>query len=598
MTLIMRKLFLLSLVVILLLAVACTPVTVTNEFSEAEPGEESSPAAAQSTESATPESTVESNPSSGSTQSSAPASSVPLAPPAASVPSTSAAPAPSVGARGGVLRRLWSDPPTLDPHLTSDTTSATIVVEVYSGLITIGIDLRLAPDIAESWDISDDGTVYTFHIRPEAKFHNGKSITAADFVYSINRAASPRTASPTADTYLGDIVGVRDVLDGIADTVSGVQAIDEKTLKITIDAPKAYFLAKLTYPTAFVLDQSQVESDPSWLDAPNGSGPFKLKEYKIGERIILERFDEFYLEPAMLDEVHMNLVGGQAMAMYENDEIDITGVGLFDLERLKDPNEPMSKELKVSPPGFSVTYIGLNPNEAPFDDLKFRQALNYAIDKDVIANEVYSGRLVPAHGILPPGFPGYNPNLVGLRFDPELAKQLLAESSYADPDSRPRITITVPGTGGTIGLDLEVIQEMWIQNLGVEVEIQQGEGATYLQDLNRRKFQALAGLSWQADYPDPQDFLDILFHSESETNHGGYSNSEVDALLEAARVEIDVSKRVKLYNDAEKMIVEDAAWVPLWYTGDRFLLLKPYIKGYALTPMTLPKLRHVYIEGK
>ncbi len=486
----------------------------------------------------------------------------------------------------------------MDPHLTSDTTSSGIVVEVYSGLITIDTDIQLSLDLAESFDISEDKTVYTFHIRPDAKFHDGKSITAADFVYSINRAASPRTASPTADTYLGDIVGVRDVLDGIADTVSGVQAIDEKTLKITIDAPKAYFLAKLTYPTAFVLDQSQVESDPSWLDAPNGSGPFKLKEYKIGERIILERFDEFYLEPAKVDEVHMNLAGGQSMAMYENDEIDITGVGLFDLDRLKDPSQPLSKDLMVSPPGFSVSYLGLNPSEAPFDDLKFRQALNYAIDKELIADQVLAGLRVPAYGILPPGFPGFNPNLAGLRFDPDLAKQLLAESSYADPASRPRIVITVPGTGGNIGLDLEVILEMWRQTLVVEVEIQQVEWATYLQDLNRRKFQAFGGLAWNADYPDPQNFLDILFHSESETNHGGYSNSEVDALLEAARVEIDVSKRVKLYNDAEKMIVEDAAWVPLWYTGDRHLLLKPYVKGYALTPMTLPKLRHVYIEGK
>ena len=134
------------------------------------------------------------------------------------------------------------------------------------------------------------------------------------------------------------------------------------------------------------------------------------------------------------------------------------------------------------------------------------------------------------------------------------------------------------------------------QTLGVEVEIQQVEWATYLQDLNRKKFQAFGGLAWQADYPDPQDFLDILFHSESQTNHGGYSNPEVDSLLELARVEIDTGRRIRLYNEAEELIVQDAAWVPLWYTGERNLLLKSYIKGYALTPMTVPKLRHVYID--
>ncbi|MCI0840344.1 MAG: peptide ABC transporter substrate-binding protein, partial [Chloroflexi bacterium] len=383
---------------------------------------------------------------------------------------------------------------------------------------------------------------------------------------------------------------------GRADTVSGLKAIDDKTLQITIDAPKAYFLAKLTYPTAFVVDKNQVESDPSWTDSPNGTGPFILREYKVGERIILDRFADYYLEPAKIDQVRMNLAGGQAMAMYENDEIDITGVGLFDLDRLRDPNEPLSKDLRIAPPGFSVSYIGLNPEEPPFDDVKFRRALNFAIDKELIADEVLAGLRVPAYGILPPGFPGFNPELEGLKFNPELARELLAESAYADPDTRPRIVITVPGTGGNIGLDLEVILEMWRQNLGVEVEIQQVEWATYLQDLNRKRFQAFGGLAWQADYPDPQDFLDILFHSESETNHGGYSNPEVDRLLEQARVEIDTGKRIKLYHEAERMIVEDAAWVPLWYTGERHLLLKPYIKGYALTPMTIPKLRHVYIE--
>ena len=508
-----------------------------------------------------------------------------------------AAVAPSgTGQTGGIFRRMWFDPPTLDPHLTSDVYASTIVVEVFSGLVTIDTDLSLQPDIAERWEISEDGMVYTFFLRKNAKFHDGKPITAQDFVWSLNRAASPSLASPVASTYLNDIVGVNDVLSGAATEISGVKAIDEHTLQITIDAPKAYFLAKMTYPTAFVVDRENVESGAIWTDNPNGSGPFKLKEYRIGERIILERNDLFYLEPAKLDEVHMNLAGGQAMAMYENDEIDITGVGLFDLERLRDPSDPLSRDLKVAPPGFSVSYIGFNPNEPPFDDLKFRQALNHAIDKELIAKEVLAGRTVPAYGILPPGFPGYNPNIKGLRFDPEKAKRLLEESDYADPENRPRIVITMPGTGGTIGPSMEVILEMWLQNLGVEVEVQQVEWATFLQDLNRKRFQAFAGLGWSADYPDPQDYLDILFHTDSEINHGGYSNLQVDALLEQARIERDVQKRLDLYNQAEQMIVNDAAWVPLWYTGERHLLLKPYIKGYALTPMVVPKLRKVYIE--
>ena len=499
---------------------------------------------------------------------------------------------------GGVFRRLWSDPPTLDPHLSSDTTSAGIVVEIFSGLVALNTDLQLVPDIADSWDISQDGKVYTFHIRDNARFQDGSPITASDFKWSFERAANPDTASPVADTYLGDIVGVDDVLEGKTTDIAGIRVIDDNTLQIEIDAPKAYFLAKMTYPTAYVLDRENVEAGGSnWTDAPNGSGPFKLAEYRVGERIVLERNENFYLEPAHLDSVVMNLAGGQAMAMYENDEIDITGVGLFDLDRVLDPSEPLNKDLVIAPPDFSVFYIGFNASLPPFDDPKFRQALTHAVDKDLIANEVLSELVTPAVGILPPGFPGYNPNLEGLEYNPDLARQLLSESKYADAETRPRIVVTVPGTGGTIGLDMEVVIEMWRQELGVEVEIQQVEWATYLQDLNQNKFQAFGGSGWQADYPDPQDFLDILFHTDSAQNHGSYSNPELDAILEQARTEPDVERRVELYHEAENLIVQDAPLLPLWYTGEQYVLIKGHVEDYRVTPMTVPKLRYIKFSG-
>ncbi len=494
----------------------------------------------------------------------------------------------------GTFRRLWSDPPTLDPHLTGDTTSAGVVTEVFSGLVTLDTDLKLVPDIAESWTI-EGGTVYTFKLRPNAKFHNGKPVTAHDFKWSLERAAAPDTASPVADTYLNDIVGAEAYFEGEADEIVGIKVIDDHTLEITTDAAKAYFLAKLTYPTANVLDREVVEAGGRswWIDNPVGTGPFKLSEYRIGERIVLERNEDYYREPAGVETVVMNLAGGQAMAMYENDEIEITGVGLYDLERVLDPNEPLNKELVVAPPGFSVSYIGFNASMAPFDDVKFRQALNHAVDKELIATGVLSELVEPAYSILPPGFPGYTENIVGLQFDPELARKLLSESKYPDAESRPRIVVTVPGTGGTIGLDLEVVLEMWKQELGVEVEIQQVEWATYLEDLDAKKFQAYAGLGWEADYPDPQDFLDILFHSESSINHGDFKDAAIDAVLEEARTEADIQKRIALYHQAEQMIVDAAPWVPMWFTGDRYALVKDYVEGYVMTPMIVPKLRQI-----
>ena len=507
--------------------------------------------------------------------------------------------ASAIGNEGqdGVFNRLWSDPPTLDPHLTSDTTSSGLVVEIFGGLVSFDTDLNLVPDLAESFEISSDSLTYTFVIRDTAVFHNGKPVTAADIKWSLERAANPDTASPVAETYLGDIIGVEEVLDGMTDQISGVTVVDDRTIQIKIDSPKAFFLQKLTYPTAYVLDRENVESGGrNWTDEPNGTGPFKLVEYKIGERLILERHDAYHLGDVGLKKIQMNLAGGSSMAMYENDEIDITGVGLFDLERIKDPSDPLHSDLVVANPSFSISYIGFNAQQPPFDDPKFRQALNHAVDKELIAREVLADLVVPAYGILPPGFPGHNENLEGLRYDPVLAKKLLSESAYADPSSRPRIIVTIPGSGGTPNLDLEVIINMWLDVLGVEVEIQQVEWATYLRDLDRQKFQAFGGLGWEADYPDPQDFLDILFHTESENNNGAYSNTDVDSILEEARVEVDVVKRMELYGQAEESIVADAPWLPLWFAGERHLLIKPYVKGYVVTPMIVPKMRHVYIQ--
>ncbi|MDP3062921.1 MAG: ABC transporter substrate-binding protein, partial [Chloroflexota bacterium] len=215
-------------------------------------------------------------------------------------------PSPSSGqSLRGELTRLWADPPTLDPHLTRDATSAMIIVEVFSGLVTFDTDLKLVPDIAETWDIGPDGTVYTFRLRQDARFHDGKPVTAEDFRWSIERAADPATQSTVAEQYLGDIVGVKDKLRGKAKEISGLKVNDERTLQLTIDAPKSYFLDKLTYPTAFVLDRANVEGKKDWTRQPNGAGPFKLASYTPGERVTLERNPNFHLGPPKLERVKL-----------------------------------------------------------------------------------------------------------------------------------------------------------------------------------------------------------------------------------------------------------------------------------------------------
>ena len=500
---------------------------------------------------------------------------------------------------GGILKRVWSDPPTLDPHLVTDGTSYGIVIEVFSGLVKLGSNPNepIEPDLAESWKILDGGKTYEFKLRENLKFSNGENVTTEDIKWSLERAAHPDTGSTVAEEFLGDIIGVQDIIDGNSNNAEGITIIDDEIIQIKIDAPKAYFLAKLTYPTAFIVNKQNInEGGRNWTDNPISTGPFTLKEYKIGQRIRIARNDSYWGSPAYLDEVVFNLAGGVSMAMYENDEIDITGVGLADLERVEDPTEPLNKDLIVVPPSFSVSYIGFNVNEPPFDDVKFRQSLNYAVDKQLIADQVFSNLVRPAYGIIPPNFPGFSQDIEGLKFNKEKAQNLLNESRYSDPSTRPRITVTVPGTGGSPGLTTEVIADMWRQNLGIEVEIQQVEWATYIQDLHRGRLQSFSGLSWQADYPDPSTFIDVLFRSDSALNNGNYSNKEVDSLINKAQTEQDITKRVNLYNDAEKIIVNDAAWLPLWWGVEAKALVKPWIKDYKFYSMTIPTYQYVWID--
>ena len=499
---------------------------------------------------------------------------------------------------GGKLVRLLREPSTLDPHLTTDANSATIIVEVFGGLVTIDPNLNIVPDLAESWD-APDGRTYTFHLRKDAKFHSGRLVTAHDFKWSLERAASPSTTSPVVDQYLGDIVGVKEKLSGEATEISGVRVIDAHTLEITIDQPKSYFLAKLTYPTGFVLDRENAETGRRWSLTPNGTGPFRLAQYLPGESMVLARNENYHLGAPFLDSVEFILSGGTAMLMYENDEIHLTGVGLADLERLLDPGNSLNSELHNAPPQFSTEYIGLKVTEPPFDDVKVRQALNYAIDKDLIAKDVLADLVVPAKGILPPAFPGYNNDLSGYPYDPVKARQLLEESKYGTGGEKfPRVFLTTAGGfGSSPPLNLEVIKEMWRENLGIDVEILQTEYATYLQDLVKRRFDMFQ-IGWIADYPHPQNFLDILFHSDSSNNHTAYNNPEVDSLLEAARVETREDVQYDLYRQAEELIVQDAPWIPLWYSGEQYILIKPYLRDYFLTQLIVPKLRFAYMTAE
>lgn len=488
---------------------------------------------------------------------------------------------------------LRADPPiTLDPALASDADSTEFILKIFSGLVALDADLNIVPDIAESWEVSEDGTVYTFHLRKDVYFHDGKHVTAHDFKYSMERACDPATGSMVASSYLGDIVGALDKLAGRAKEVRGIESLDDYTLRITIDAPKAYFLSKLAYHTCFVVDKENVESGPDWTEHPNGTGPFKWggeEDYKI----VLFANERFYDGKPFFEKVNFYTDGGVPVTMYEQGELDAVRVGTQDIERVLDPTNPLHEELVIIP-SLDVQYIVFNVNVPPFDDVLVRQAFAHATNKEGLVNVLLQRMRVAARGILPPGMPGYNPHLAGLPYDPELAAKLLKESSYAG--DLPPITFSVAGYTGLTNPVAEALVNMYAEALGVEIEIQQMSFGELLERLDRRDFQ-MAMLGWIADFPDPYDFLDILFHGESDYNYMGYSNAEVNALLEKARLEKYHEERMRLYREAEEILVEEAPWIPLYHSVD-YVLIKPYLQKFSVTMQGTYYLQDAYFGAE
>ncbi len=504
---------------------------------------------------------------------------------------------PVLPREAGEFRIARAEPINLDPAQITDVSSAVIAVEVFGGLLMLDRSLRIAPDLAESVPAAQsnsDGTVtYRFTIRDNATFHDGKRITAEDFKWSLERNLHPETLSPTAPDFLGDIVGASEYLRNRADEVVGIQVIDDVTLDITIKQQTPVFLYKLTYPTAFVLDRDQVEADPErWALAPNGSGPFRLTDWQLGEGLTLERFDDYHLEPAQVRKVTVRFAGG-SVEQFENDELDQAFIGLNDIERVRDPASELNP-LYVSRSELSVFYLAFNVTQPPFDDPNVRLALAHAIDKTTIVEDVLDDLLVAAHQIVPPGLVAHDPDYRGIVFDPELAQELLAESRYAGTTFVDEIRLTIPGAGATPGSVFEAIQDMWRQHLGLEIEIQQVEFATFISEVDRGLY-GFFSLGWSLDYPDPHNVLDYKFHSASLGNDTQLNSDEIDSLLEQARYSLDHELRTSIYREVDRSLIEDAIWIPLYYSVAHEVV-KPYVQGYEPTRTVIPHLRYVSID--
>lgn len=490
--------------------------------------------------------------------------------------------------QGGELRAAYTHHAyKLDPAYGGLLRDGEILYNLYEGLVKFGNGTRLLPAAAREWHVSSDGRTYTFFLRPEARFHSGRRITAQDVVFSFERALSPRLDND-GKWFLEWAEGMEEYSQGKADHVRGLRALDESTVEIRLREPLAFFLFMLTEHQANIVPTEAVDETTLRLLRPIGSGPFRLVEAQT-HRVTMEAFREYY-EPGIpyvdrlvfdysgkdgSDVVEMLKHGGYHYApAMSNDALE---------SLLADPVWENQVESTVL---LNTSIVSIRNDHPTFTSREVRQALNYALDQETLVARYAHLRPTPAKGILPPGILAYNPQRKGYGYDPDRARWLLSRAGYPSG-----FEISVPLDASRVNQlgDFQALMEM-LARVGVRIEAPV---------LSHEDFEALRkrqggrpplyGTGWFADYPDPDNFLYVLFHSKAGDPLGlFYSNPELDDLVERARRTLDLDERVALYHRAEDIVVEDAPCIFLYHSRG-VVPHTPEVMGMklSLTPPTV-----------
>lgn len=493
------------------------------------------------------------------------------------------------GSTAGAVFRvgLQDDPKSLDPAIGYDVPSWAIEHLMYESLVTYGFDSRIAPALATSWK-EEGGKAYVFTLRKDAKFHDGKPVTAKDVVASFERLVDPATKSPGA-TFYTDVVGVKDRLAGKA-TPLGVKAVDDATVRIELERPNLIFLQLLAMPFASVVPAGTKTEDLA--RKPIGSGPFAFDAWTSGQKIALKRHP--HVAPAAAPagakpiegvEVALGLNESLEVLKFERGELDVVGalrnIPAADFARLQ--ADPKLKDRMLSGPDAAVHYVTLNTTVKPFDKLEVRQAIAKAVDKKRVV-QLVNGRGQVANGILPPTMPGFNPDLEGIAYDPAGAKALLAKAGLPNG-----FDATYYCTSSDTQRKVAQSLQQDLEKVGIKLTIKAMAFPTYLQAKSTKGQVGIGSGNWSQDFPDPSNFLTTMFHSKNikETNSlndSYYKNAKVDALLDKAEGAGDPNERARLFREAEAIIVEEAPAVPLYYPV-KYQLRGERVAGYQLHPV-------------
>lgn len=507
---------------------------------------------------------------------------------------------------GNMIMTYKDDVATLDPAIGYDWQNWSMIKSVFSGLMDYEPGTTtLRPGLAESYEISDDGLTYTFHLRPGVKFHNGREMVAGDVVYSINRVVNPATQSP-GQGFFAMLDGYDAAASGEADHVAGVSAPDDATVVFHLTRPDATFLHIMAINFSFVVPKEVVEAEgDDFGKKPVGTGAYKLTEWTLGQRLVFEKNPDYYI-PGIpyLDSFTVEVGQDPVVALLrvQSDEVDLPGDGVPPAKFVEVMSDPAQAALVVEGGQLQTGYVTMNVTQPPFDKVEVRRAVNMAINKDRIV-QVINGRAIPANQPLPPTMPGYTKDYEGYPYDPAAAKALLAESGYPDgfdteiyvmnTDPNPRIAQAIQQDLKEIGINAS------IKSLAQANVIEAGGNGSAPMIWS-------GGMAWIADFPDASNFYGPILGCEGAIEGGWnwakYCNEELDAKAAEANSIVDPARegeRLQMWSDIYMQVMEDAPWAPI-FNEQRFTLKSSRLGGddaLFVDPIRIPvAYDYVYIK--
>jgi peptide/nickel transport system substrate-binding protein len=486
---------------------------------------------------------------------------------------------------------LPSNPKTLDPAGITDVYSDAVAQRIYNCLVKHSPTLQIEPDLAQSWEVSNDGLTYTFRLRKNVLFHHGRAMTSDDVIFSLARLADPRVSRKRE--LVEDIVGANaygkilekykqgQKIAQMPDLPAGLMAPDPHTVVIKLKRRWPLFLHQLAMsPCSIIPRDEMTRLGKDFANNPVGTGPFQVEEILLNDRINLARFDKHFAGQPKIKKLRYQIIK-DSLVRYQSylaGELDMTDVPLGkSKEALARPDLHTWSQL-------NTFYLGIAMTKDPCGrNLHLRRALNYAIDRERLCRVTMEGRAVPAKGILPPGLPGYDPDLPGYSYDPAAVKRELAAAGYPEGKNLPEIALSFDPRNDGKPIAIEIRQQLKKQ--GIKIELREMDFNTLL-DLTAKNPPPLYRLAWVADFPDPDNFLYVLFHSSmiGGSNRVHYNSKATDKLLDTARNLPMGPERIAAYQKAEAQIVADAPWLFLYHRGGH-LLINPQVKGVTLTPL-------------